>query len=60
VARQDIENFHEIPVSENHRIYRNRFIQDETRGMDLHIGTIGIDGSALEVACPTPGIGAKF
>jgi hypothetical protein len=29
--------------------------------VDLHIGTtIGINSSALEVACPPPGIGAKI
>jgi hypothetical protein len=28
--------------------------------MDLHIGIIGLNSSALEVACPPPGIGAKF
>jgi hypothetical protein len=32
----------------------------EYRVVDLHIGTIGINSTALEVACPTPGIGAKI
>jgi hypothetical protein len=34
--------------------YLNRFIRDETRGVDLYIRIISIDGSALEVACPPP------
>jgi hypothetical protein len=33
----------------------------ESAVMDLHIGiTISINSSALEIACPTPGIGAKI
>jgi hypothetical protein len=28
--------------------------------MDLYIGTIGINSSALEVACGPPGIGAEI
>jgi hypothetical protein len=28
--------------------------------MDLYIGSKSINSSALEVACPPPGIGAKF
>jgi hypothetical protein len=59
VAHRDIEKFQGISVSENHGIYLNRFIRDETRGMDLHIGTdVSKDGSALEVACPASDIGA--
>jgi hypothetical protein len=32
----------------------------ESAGVDLDICTIGINSSTLEVACPPPGIGAKF
>jgi hypothetical protein len=61
VTRRDIEKFQEISVSENHRTYLVRFIRDETRGMDLHVSTAGsINSSALEVACPPPGIRAKI
>ena len=40
VARRDIENLQEISVSENYVTYLIRFIRDETRGMDLRLGTI--------------------
>jgi hypothetical protein len=32
----------------------------ENAGVDLDIYTISINSSSLEVACPPPGIGAKF
>jgi hypothetical protein len=45
----------------NHGTYRVCLIRDETRGMDLHNDTAGsINSTALEVACPPPGIGAKI
>ena len=35
-------------------------IRDETRGIDLHIGTaVHRNSTPLKVACPPPGIGAK-
>jgi hypothetical protein len=34
-------------------------ILKECAGVDLDICTISINSSALEVACPPPGIGAK-
>jgi hypothetical protein len=40
--------------------YLTRCIRGEIGGTDLNIGIIGdINSSALEVACPPPGIGAK-
>jgi hypothetical protein len=61
VPRRDIEKFQEISMSENHGTYRVRFIRNETTGMDLHIGTSpSTNSSALEVACPPPGIRAKI
>jgi hypothetical protein len=54
VTRQDIEKFQEVSGNENHETYPS-FIRDETRGVDLHIGTTGINSTALEVACPPPG-----
>jgi hypothetical protein len=48
-----IEKFQEISGNKNYGTYRWRFIQGETRGMDLHIGTADNSNSAtLEVACP--------
>jgi hypothetical protein len=32
----------------------------ESAGVDLNMCTISINSSALEVACPPPGIGAKI
>ena len=61
MSRRDIEKFQENSVNENYGTYSSRFIRGEIRGMDLHIGTaLGEDSSALEVACPPPGIGAKI
>jgi hypothetical protein len=61
VARRDIENFQEISGNEKYGTYPWHFIQGETRGMDLHIDTVQSSNStALEVACPPPGIGAKI
>jgi hypothetical protein len=61
VTRRDIEKFQEISGNENYGTYLWHFIQGETRGMDLHIGTVDSSNStALEVACPPPGIGAKI
>jgi phage FluMu protein Com len=58
---RDIEKFQEISASENHGIYLIRSVRDETRGIDLHNGTgLSPNGSALQVACPPPGIGAKI
>jgi hypothetical protein len=61
VARRDIEKFQEISVNKNHRTYQSRFIRDETRGMDLHIGTTeSSNRTALEVAYTPPGIERKI
>jgi hypothetical protein len=61
VPRQDIEKFQEISGNENYGTNLSRYIRDETRGMDLHIGTIASsNSSALKVVCPPPGIEAKF
>jgi hypothetical protein len=61
VPRRDIEKFQEIYVSENHGTHLIRFIRDETRGMDLHLGiTISANSSALQVACFPPGHRGKF
>jgi hypothetical protein len=55
-----MEKFQEISGNKNYGTYPLRFIQGETRGMDLHIGTtFSTNSSALGVACPPPGIGAK-
>jgi hypothetical protein len=56
-----MEKFQKISGNKNYGTYPWRFIQGETRGMDLHISTgIGINSSALEVPCGPPGIGAKI
>jgi hypothetical protein len=56
-----MEKLQEISRNENQVTYLFRFIQGETRGMDLHIGTTaGINSSALQVACPPPAIGTKI
>jgi hypothetical protein len=54
-----MEKFQEISGNKNYGTYPWRVIQGETRGMDLHIGTVERNSTALEVACPPPGIGAK-
>ena len=53
------EKFQKFYVSKNHGTYLIRFIRDKTRGMDLYIGRLSLNSTALEVACPPPGIGAK-
>jgi hypothetical protein len=35
-----MEKIQEISVNENHGTYPSCFIRDETRGKDLHIGTV--------------------
>jgi hypothetical protein len=61
VPHRELEQkFQEISGNANYGTYPWRFIQGEIRGMDLHIGTAQRkNSSALEVACPPPGIGAK-
>jgi hypothetical protein len=54
--------------AENQDISQNSFgytytggsVAPENTVMHLHIATIGINSSTLEVACPPPGIGAKI
>jgi hypothetical protein len=61
VPRRDIEKFQEISGNENYGTYLWRFIQGETRGMDLHTGIDDSSNSTtLEVACPPPGHGRNF
>jgi hypothetical protein len=52
--------FREISQNSFGITYRGCSVALEGAVVDLHIGNTGIDSSALEVACPPPGIGAKF
>ena len=54
------EKFKEISRYRFGITYIGRSVALEGALMDLHIGTIGINSSALKVACPPPGIGAKI
>jgi hypothetical protein len=53
-------NFKEIYQDSIEITYIFSFVAFEGAVMDLHIGTSGKNGTALEVACPPPGIGAKL
>jgi hypothetical protein len=61
VPRRDIEKFQEISGDENYGTHLSRCIRDETRGMDLHNGTVeSSNSSALKVVYAPPGIRAKI
>jgi hypothetical protein len=60
LARRDIEKFQEGPADHHSSTYIDHAVGDEYGVMDLHIGTISINSSALEVVCSPPGIGAKI
>jgi hypothetical protein len=64
VPRRELERrkFKEISQSSYGITYRSRgSVAMEDAVMDLHVGTIlSKNSSALEVACPPPGIGANF
>jgi hypothetical protein len=50
----------EISETRFRTTYRASAVALENAGVDLDICTISINCSALEVACPPPGIGAKI
>ena len=54
------ENFTENPQNSFEITYVDGSIALEGTVVDLDIGNIGINSTALEVACPAPGIGAKI
>jgi hypothetical protein len=62
VARQELEQKSEMVLEEYHVLrgtYLINAIHKEYAVVDLNISTIGKNSSALTVACPPPGIGAK-
>jgi hypothetical protein len=61
VRRRDIEKFQESYAGHHSSTYIVAGgVALESAGVDLDICTIDINSSALEVACPPPGIGAKI
>ena len=61
VPRRDMEKSQEISVDHHTSTYPEGVVALENAGVDLDICTIfGINSSALKVACPPPGIGAKI
>ena len=56
VPRRDIENIQERSADHHSSTYHGRRVGDEYGVMDrhIHIGTTGINSTALEVACPRP------